>query len=96
MQVCGKCGHKFKYLELYKSFFSGYKNLVCSKCGAVHKHNFTNRLFAALAVGVPLLPVLVVFKKIIASNTINIVIYVVLALLCTLLMPYIMKFKIEE
>ena len=54
MDSCKKCGTKFKFFPVLKSFIRNYKNVSCKNCGAMHQHKLINRIFGAIFIAVAL------------------------------------------
>ncbi|MRH43281.1 hypothetical protein GH741_11380 [Aquibacillus halophilus] len=48
MQKCEKCQHKFKWLEVLKSFLRFEKTYDCSICGTEHWIETTSKIIVAL------------------------------------------------
>ena len=51
MQSCTSCTQKFSFGEVYKSFWFGYKTLVCSNCKTKYEHSFKNRWIGGGSIG---------------------------------------------
>jgi len=50
---CKNCKNEFKYFSLLKSFWFGYADIKCEKCGAIFEHKFQNRLLVIILIGLP-------------------------------------------
>ena len=51
MQSCQNCGQKFSFTQIYKSFWYGYRTLVCGNCKTNYEHSFKNRWIGGVSVG---------------------------------------------
>ena len=52
MNNCNQCNHHFTFLQIFKSFWFGYKPIKCENCTNVYNHTFKNRLLGGVSIGV--------------------------------------------
>jgi CXXC-20-CXXC protein len=52
MEKCKSCHSKFSFLEIFKSFWKGYKPIECSHCHKTYEHTFKNRIIGGCIIGI--------------------------------------------
>jgi CXXC-20-CXXC protein len=53
MDNCKVCNKKFHFWTVYKSYWKGYQEVICTHCGAKHSQKWINRLLFVFVLFIP-------------------------------------------
>ncbi|WP_422484933.1 TIGR04104 family putative zinc finger protein [Gudongella sp. DL1XJH-153] len=53
VQKCINCGTQFRYKSIQKSIWSGYKDIICFNCGAIHEFRTIFRISVSVLIILP-------------------------------------------
>lgn len=82
---CIKCNRKFTYKEIAKLFWTGiYKKIICPECITTYEISAHSKIIYGVLLGLPVLFI----------NKISILIYIIYAILTTLIFPKFIKLNI--
>jgi len=100
MQSCQNCGQKFSFAQIYKSFWYGYRTLVCHNCKTNYEHSFKNRWIGAAPVGLGILSGSLVQYVVEASKGYQILVGILVTLFAVSIISglgvYLLTFENEE
>lgn len=95
VQKCENCGTQFRYKSVQKSIWSGYKPVICFKCGAIHEFRFIYRLVVSTVIVLPIF-----FTGWISSfapnHLVATLIYVGYLFVAIGLLPYVIRYRLKD
>ncbi|MGM0396760.1 MAG: TIGR04104 family putative zinc finger protein [Bacillota bacterium] len=53
VQKCENCGAQFRYKSIQRSIWSGYKDIICFNCGAIHEFRTIFRIIVSVLIVLP-------------------------------------------
>ena len=99
IQECENCGTKFNYIDLQKSFWSGYKPITCRNCGARHLWKMPYRIIIASIMGLPLIYLLTSPPsriRVLPDMIYYYVIYMLYVVAVSGLCPFVVRYDLED
>jgi CXXC-20-CXXC protein len=101
MDNCKVCNKKFHFWNVYKSYWKGYQEVICTHCGTKHSQKWTNRLLFFFVLFIPQMIYLVLIQFYEAPTpTIKFLllfpIVILFAFVISLLITPLYRFKLVE
>ena len=99
IQECENCGTKFNYMDLQKSFWSGYKRITCRNCGARHFWKMSYRIILPTIMGLPLIYLLISPPSrigVLPDKLYYYAIYMFYVAIISGLYPFVVRYDLED
>lgn len=96
IQKCQNCSKEFTWKSVLKSvWIEGYsKSIKCDHCKTKHYINMTSRIFVAILIGLPIMPMI----KHIPTNTILYALLIIITYILVLIIttPFVARYHVKK